>query len=218
MALSLGIVAVAGVFLGIRTRSRSAAGPTGCSSPSRRSSSRAGIALGHARGRRGAGHRADRGREASRGILPGTGCSWRCCFGPRASSPAPESLREPSMSPTALRIERTTRASRLGAVMAALVLIVLWSLPAWGSPRAMRIWWSHRPASCWPRCGPARGYAGLGLVIGQQATWASAAKRLIRAGGRSRRESVRRVPAGGPGGAASRCPPPRWSSASTGAT
>ena len=73
------------------------------------------------------------------------------------------------MSPTALRIERTTRASRLGAVMAALVLIVLLSLPAWGSPSAMRILVEFIAllvlAQMWNLLA---GYAGL-VSIGQQA-------------------------------------------------
>ena len=73
------------------------------------------------------------------------------------------------MSPTALRIERTTRASRLGAVMAALVLIVLLSLPAWGSPSAMRMLVEFIAllvlAQMWNLLA---GYAGL-VSIGQQA-------------------------------------------------
>jgi branched-chain amino acid transport system permease protein len=73
------------------------------------------------------------------------------------------------MPPTALRIERTTRASRLGAVVAALVLIVLLSLPAWGSPSAMRILVEFIAllvlAQMWNLLA---GYAGL-VSIGQQA-------------------------------------------------
>jgi branched-chain amino acid transport system permease protein len=73
------------------------------------------------------------------------------------------------MPPTALRIERTTRASRLGAVVAVLVLIVLLSLPAWGSPSAMRILVEFIAllvlAQMWNLLA---GYAGL-VSIGQQA-------------------------------------------------
>ena len=73
------------------------------------------------------------------------------------------------MPPAALRIERTTRASRLGAVVAALVLIVLLSLPAWGSPSAMRILVEFIAllvlAQMWNLLA---GYAGL-VSIGQQA-------------------------------------------------
>jgi len=73
------------------------------------------------------------------------------------------------MPPTALRIERTTRASRLGAVVAALVLIVLLSLPAWGGPSAMRILVEFITllvlAQMWNLLA---GYAGL-VSIGQQA-------------------------------------------------
>ena len=73
------------------------------------------------------------------------------------------------MPPTALRIERTTRASRLGAVVAVLVLIVLLSLPAWGSPSAMRILVEFITllvlAQMWNLLA---GYAGL-VSIGQQA-------------------------------------------------
>ncbi len=43
------------------------------------------------------------------------------------------------MKPVAVRIERTTHASRIGAVGAALVLGGLVSLPAWGDPSTMRI-------------------------------------------------------------------------------
>jgi len=73
------------------------------------------------------------------------------------------------MPPTALRIERTTRASCLGAVVAALVLIVLLSLPAWGSPSAMRMLVEFIAllvlAQMWNLLA---GYAGL-VSIGQQA-------------------------------------------------
>ncbi|HKC06520.1 MAG TPA: branched-chain amino acid ABC transporter permease [Methylomirabilota bacterium] len=73
------------------------------------------------------------------------------------------------MPPTALRIERTTRASRLGAVVTALVLIVLLSLPAWGSPSAMRMLVEFIAllvlAQMWNLLA---GYAGL-VSIGQQA-------------------------------------------------
>ena len=73
------------------------------------------------------------------------------------------------MPPTALRIERTTRASRLGAVVAVLVLIVLLSLPAWGGPSAMRILVEFIAllvlAQMWNLLA---GYAGL-VSIGQQA-------------------------------------------------
>ena len=43
------------------------------------------------------------------------------------------------MEPAVLRVERTTSASRVGAVGAALVLLVLASLPVWGDPSTMRI-------------------------------------------------------------------------------
>ncbi|HEX9748720.1 MAG TPA: branched-chain amino acid ABC transporter permease [Methylomirabilota bacterium] len=73
------------------------------------------------------------------------------------------------MEPAALRIERTTRASRLGAVGAALVLIALVSLPAWGDPSTMRILVEFIAllvlAQMWNLLA---GYAGL-VSIGQQA-------------------------------------------------
>jgi branched-chain amino acid transport system permease protein len=73
------------------------------------------------------------------------------------------------MEPAALRIERTTRASRIGAVGAALVLIVLVSLPAWADPSTMRILVEFIAllvlAQMWNLLA---GYAGL-VSIGQQA-------------------------------------------------
>ena len=73
------------------------------------------------------------------------------------------------MEPAALRIERTTRASRIGAAGAALVLIVLGSLPAWGDPSTMRILVEFIGllvlAQMWNLLA---GYAGL-VSIGQQA-------------------------------------------------
>ena len=73
------------------------------------------------------------------------------------------------MAPTAVRIERTTRASRIGAVGAALVLVGLVSLPAWGDPSTMRILVEFIAllvlAQMWNLLA---GYAGL-VSIGQQA-------------------------------------------------
>ena len=73
------------------------------------------------------------------------------------------------MEPTAVRIERTTRASRIGAVGAALVLLGLVSLPAWGDPSTMRILVEFIAllvlAQMWNLLA---GYAGL-VSIGQQA-------------------------------------------------
>jgi branched-chain amino acid transport system permease protein len=73
------------------------------------------------------------------------------------------------MDPTILRIERTTRASRLGAVAAALVLVVLLTLPAWGGASVMRILVEFIAllvlAQMWNLLA---GYAGL-VSIGQQA-------------------------------------------------
>jgi branched-chain amino acid transport system permease protein len=68
-----------------------------------------------------------------------------------------------------VRIERTTRASRIGAVGAALVLLGLASLPAWGDPSMMRILVEFIAllvlAQMWNLLA---GYAGL-VSIGQQA-------------------------------------------------
>jgi branched-chain amino acid transport system permease protein len=73
------------------------------------------------------------------------------------------------MEPAALRIERTTRASRLGVVGAALVLSILVSLPAWGDPSTMQILVEFIAllvlAQMWNLLA---GYAGL-VSIGQQA-------------------------------------------------
>jgi branched-chain amino acid transport system permease protein len=73
------------------------------------------------------------------------------------------------MEPAAVRIERTTRASRIGAVGGALVLIVLLSLPAWGDPSTMRLLVEFIAllvlAQMWNLLA---GYAGL-VSIGQQA-------------------------------------------------
>lgn len=73
------------------------------------------------------------------------------------------------MEPTAVRIERTTRAGRIGVVGAALVLIVLVSLPAWGDSSTMRILVEFIAllvlAQMWNLLA---GYAGL-VSIGQQA-------------------------------------------------
>jgi branched-chain amino acid transport system permease protein len=73
------------------------------------------------------------------------------------------------MRPSALQIERTTRASRLGAVVATLALIALLSLPAWGGPSAMRMLVEFIAllvlAQMWNLLA---GYAGL-VSIGQQA-------------------------------------------------
>jgi len=73
------------------------------------------------------------------------------------------------MRPTAVRIERTTRASRIGAVGAALVLVGLIGLPAWGDPSTMRILVEFIAllvlAQMWNLLA---GYAGL-VSIGQQA-------------------------------------------------
>ena len=73
------------------------------------------------------------------------------------------------MGPAAVRIERTTRASRIGLVGAALVLIALVSLPAWGDPSTMRILVEFIAllvlAQMWNLLA---GYAGL-VSIGQQA-------------------------------------------------
>ena len=73
------------------------------------------------------------------------------------------------MEPTAVRVERTTRASRIGAVGAALVLLGLVSLPAWGDPSTMRILVEFIAllvlAQMWNLLA---GYAGL-VSIGQQA-------------------------------------------------
>jgi branched-chain amino acid transport system permease protein len=73
------------------------------------------------------------------------------------------------MAPPTLRIERTTRASRLGAVAGALVLVVLLTLPAWGGASAMRILVEFIAllvlAQMWNLLA---GYAGL-VSIGQQA-------------------------------------------------
>ncbi len=73
------------------------------------------------------------------------------------------------MEPAAVRIERTTPASRIGAVGAVLVLIVLLSLPVWGGPSTMRILVEFIAllvlAQMWNLLA---GYAGL-VSIGQQA-------------------------------------------------
>jgi len=73
------------------------------------------------------------------------------------------------MEPVAVRIERTTHASRIGAVGAALVLGGLVSLPAWGDPSTMRILVEFIAllvlAQMWNLLA---GYAGL-VSIGQQA-------------------------------------------------
>ncbi|HET9854944.1 MAG TPA: branched-chain amino acid ABC transporter permease [Methylomirabilota bacterium] len=73
------------------------------------------------------------------------------------------------MAPAAVRIERTTRASRLGAAGAALVLLGLVSLPGWGDPSTMRILVEFIAllvlAQMWNLLA---GYAGL-VSIGQQA-------------------------------------------------
>jgi branched-chain amino acid transport system permease protein len=73
------------------------------------------------------------------------------------------------MEPAAVRIERTTPASRIGAVGVVLVLIVLLSLPAWGGPSTMRILVEFIAllvlAQMWNLLA---GYAGL-VSIGQQA-------------------------------------------------
>jgi branched-chain amino acid transport system permease protein len=73
------------------------------------------------------------------------------------------------MEPAAVRIERTTPASRIGAVGAVLVLVVLLSLPAWGGPSTMRILVEFIAllvlAQMWNLLA---GYAGL-VSIGQQA-------------------------------------------------
>src|SRR6185503_7096399 len=127
---------------------------------------RARVAVGHARGRRGARHRPDRGREAVAGVgdshrapgVPGRAAAPA----PGPLHPAPENLLSPPMRPSALQIERTTRASRLGAVVATLALIALLSLPAWGGPSAMRL---LVLAQMWNLLA---GYAGL-VSIGQQA-------------------------------------------------
>lgn len=67
-----------------------------------------------------------------------------------------------------IRIERTTRASRAGLVAAALALIFLGSLPAWGDPSTMRILVEFIAllvlAHMWNLLA---GYAGL-VSIGQQ--------------------------------------------------
>ena len=74
------------------------------------------------------------------------------------------------MEPAALRVERTTAAAgRVGRLAAALVLIVLVSLPAWGDPSTMRILVEFIAllvlAQMWNLLA---GYAGL-VSIGQQA-------------------------------------------------
>src|SRR6185295_967614 len=134
---------------------------------------RARVAVGHARGRRGARHRPDRGREAVAGVgdshrapgVPGRAAAPA----PGPLHPAPENLLSPPMRPSALQIERTTRASRLGAVVATLALIALLSLPAWGGPSAMRMLVEFIAllvlAQMWNLLA---GYAGL-VSIGQQA-------------------------------------------------
>jgi branched-chain amino acid transport system permease protein len=73
------------------------------------------------------------------------------------------------MESAALRIERTTRAGRIGLLGAALVLIALVSLPVWGDPSTMRILVEFIAllvlAQMWNLLA---GYAGL-VSIGQQA-------------------------------------------------
>ncbi|HEU4440374.1 MAG TPA: branched-chain amino acid ABC transporter permease [Methylomirabilota bacterium] len=73
------------------------------------------------------------------------------------------------MGATAVRIERTTRASRAGLLAAVLALLVLASLPAWGDPSMMRILVEFIAllvlAQMWNLLA---GYAGL-VSIGQQA-------------------------------------------------
>jgi len=73
------------------------------------------------------------------------------------------------MEPAAVRIERTTPASRVGAIGGALVLLVLGGLPAWGDPSTMRILVEFIAllvlAQMWNLLA---GYAGL-VSIGQQA-------------------------------------------------
>jgi len=73
------------------------------------------------------------------------------------------------MEPTAVRIERTTRASRIGVFGAALILAGLIGLPAWGDPSTMRILVEFIAvlvlAQMWNLLA---GYAGL-VSIGQQA-------------------------------------------------
>src|SRR6185295_4641159 len=101
------------------------------------------LALGHAGGRRGARCRADRRGQALARLghpdrapgLPGG-----------AAPPAPGPLlegAESGLSPPApsgtVRVERTTRAGRAGLVGAALGLVALVSLPAWGDASTMRI-------------------------------------------------------------------------------
>jgi branched-chain amino acid transport system permease protein len=73
------------------------------------------------------------------------------------------------MSPAAVLVERTTRASRAGLAAAGLALLVLVSLPAWGDPSSMRILVEFIAllvlAQMWNLLA---GYAGL-VSIGQQA-------------------------------------------------
>jgi branched-chain amino acid transport system permease protein len=73
------------------------------------------------------------------------------------------------VTPTTLRVERTTRASRAGLVAGALALAVLASLPAWDDPATMRILVEFIAllvlAQMWNLLA---GYAGL-VSIGQQA-------------------------------------------------
>src|SRR4030095_3722429 len=134
---------------------------------------RAGLALGHAGGRRGAGHRADRRRQA----LAGVGDPERPPRLPRRPAPAPAGpLREGAegrVSPLAdgagVRVERTTPASRAGLVVGAGGLLALVAPPRWGDPSTMRILVEFIAllvlAQMWNLLA---GYAGL-VSIGQQA-------------------------------------------------
>jgi branched-chain amino acid transport system permease protein len=74
-----------------------------------------------------------------------------------------------SAGPAGIRIERTTQASRIGLVLAALVLLALVTLPWWGDPSTMRILVEFIAllvlAQMWNLLA---GYAGL-VSIGQQA-------------------------------------------------
>jgi branched-chain amino acid transport system permease protein len=161
MALSLGIVAVAGVFLGIRTTFTFASGP-------------------------------DRLLFAFEAvIIGGLGSLWGTLVGGAVLGVAQTVgaklspgwgiltghlvflavllLRPQGLFAKARRVACTTRASRAGLVAAALVLVALVGLPAWGSASTMRVLVEFIAllglAQMWNLLA---GYAGL-VSIGQQA-------------------------------------------------
>ncbi len=206
-------------------RSRSAAGPTGCSSPSRPSSS-AGWA------RSGARSWAARcwaiAQTVGAKLSPGWGIlTGHLVFLAVLLLPPAGALhqggggsREPRRwSPRSSGSSAPRPPSRVGAVGAALVLIALVSLPAWGdSEHDADPGGVHRPARAGPDVEPARRVCRARL---HRAAGLRRPRRLCadRAGRRSRREPVpRRSRWRGWWRPRSRCPPPPSSSASAEAT